>query len=224
MRRTASATLGLMIALGFSVGAGSAQETASAETPAMVHMGHLFERFVGVPDNQGLFQVAMADARVAAQHARLGAQDPSNLEAMKTHAGHVIHALDPNVVENGPGSGYGLLRSAEGITTHARLAGRAAGGTAEMQTHSQHVAASANNTRRRADQLIALAITVRDHVETTENAVRIYADMQRVADELVSGVDADGDGQVGWQDREGGLAQVEQHLNFMRQAASSSGR
>ena len=35
-------------------------------------------------------------------------------------------------------------------------------------------------------------------------------------------VDANGDGQVGWQTGEGGLQHVEQHVNFMRQAASGS--
>lgn len=219
MRRTASAALGITLALGFAGAGLGAQEMASEETPAMIHMGHLLERFVGVPDGQGLLQIAQADAQVAAQHARLGAQDPTNLEAMKTHARHVIHALDPSEIENGPGSGYGLLRSADMISRHAELAGRAQGATQAMANHSTHVATSAANTRRRADQIIALALTVTDHVEDAGNAAALYVDIQRLADALVSGIDANADGQVGWQQGEGGLQHVEQHLNFMRDAA-----
>ena len=38
---------------------------------------------------------AMAEARVAVQHAGLAARNPANLDAMKLHAGHVINAVDP---------------------------------------------------------------------------------------------------------------------------------
>jgi hypothetical protein len=220
MRRMASATLGMLLALGFSGGSASAQEP----TPAQIHLDHVVGSFVGVPEGQGLLQVAMADARVAAQHAALGAQDPSNLGAMKTHAGHIIHALDPRRIDRGPGSGYGLLRAADMIGRHAQLAGRAAGGTPQMATHAGHVAASAQNTRRRADQIVALAQTVADHVEDAENAAALYVDIQRLAEQLVSGVDANGDGQIGWQEGEGGLQHVQQHIEFMRQSVASSGR
>jgi hypothetical protein len=214
----ASATLGLLLALGFSGGSAGAQEP----TPAQIHLDHVVVSFVGVPEGQGLLQVAMADARVAAQHAALGAQDPSNLEGMKTHAGHIIHALDPRRAERGPGSGYGLMKSAEYIARHAMLAGRSAGGTPQLATHSEHVAASAENTRRRTDQIVALAQTVADHVDSAEDAAALYVDIQRLAEQLVSGVDANGDGQVGWQEGEGGLQHVEQHVDFMRQAVSAT--
>src|SRR5688572_26495293 len=104
MRRTASATFGLLLAVVLPAGFASAQGAAPAAqantaapagpTPAQVHLGHLLTKFVTVPGNQGLVTVAVADARVAIQHAELGMRDPNNLQAMKTHANHIIHALD----------------------------------------------------------------------------------------------------------------------------------
>jgi hypothetical protein len=89
-----------------------------------------------------------------------------------------------------------------------------------MTTHSTHVVASAGNTRRRADQIVALAQTVAEHVDNAADAAALFVDIKRLADRLITGFDANGDGQVGWQEGEGGLQHVEQHVNFMRQAAS----
>jgi hypothetical protein len=225
MRRTTSATFGLLLAVGVPAGFAGAQATASAATgptPAQIHLGHLVERFVTVPGGKGLVTVAVEDARVAIQHANLGAQNPNDLQAMKTHANHIIHALDPRRIEEGPGSGFGVFTAAEGIERHALLAGRAQGTTQQLTTHSTHVAASARNTRRRADQIVALAQTIAEHVDTAEDAAKLFADIKRLSDQLIAGVDANGDGQVGWQEGEGGLQHVEQHVGFMRQAVSGS--
>jgi hypothetical protein len=226
MRRTAVATFGLLLAVGAQAGSASAQaapaSTAQATTtPAQVHLGHLTQRFVTVPNNQGLVTVAVADAKVAIQHAGLGAQNPNDLAAMKLHAQHIINALDPRRVAQGPGSGFGVYGAADQIARHAELAGRAQGSNQQMTTHSTHVAASARNTRRRADQIVALAQTV-DQVDNPQDAAKLYVDIKRLADQLLTGVDANGDGQVGWQEGEGGLNIVEQHVGFMRQAASGS--
>jgi hypothetical protein len=225
MRRTTGATLGLLLAVGVPAGFAGAQATASAPTgptPAQIHLGHLTERFVTVPGGQGLVTVAVADARVAIQHAELGMRDPNNLQAMKTHANHIIHALDARRIDEGPGSGFGVFTAAEGIARHAELAGRAQGSNQQLTTHSTHVAASAQNTRRRADQIVALAQTIADHVDTATDAAALFADIKRLSDQLITGVDANGDGQIGWQTGEGGLQHVEQHVNFMRQASSGS--
>ena len=210
-------SLGLFaLMLPLAAGAASAQESPP---PALIHVAHVSERFAGTPENQGLLATALADAGVAAQHARLGAQDPSNLEAMKRHAGHIIHAIDPSRVEEGPGSGYGLHKAADYLMKHGELAGKSQGATPNVTTHSPHVAASARNTLQRADQIVALAVTIRDYVESAEEAAALFAELKAVADQLVAGVDANGDGRVGWQEGEGGLQQVQEHVNFMKQAS-----
>src|SRR5206468_6787 len=121
------------------------------------HIGHVMNAFSDTPKGQGLLAVAEEDAGVAAQHASLAARSPTNLDAMKLHAGHVINALDPTIVTAGPGSGYGVKKAATGVAMHIELAAKAPGASANVQMHATHVATAARNTVTRADQLIALA-------------------------------------------------------------------
>jgi hypothetical protein len=218
MYKTASVSAGLVLAVALSGGFASAQQTAAQPTPAQVHLGHVTTKFVNVP-NGGLLQAAQADARIVVQHAALGAQDPNNLQAMKTHAGHIMHALDPRRVESGPGTGYGLLMAAEGVVRHIELASRSAGATEAMKTHATHVVASAKNTQRRADRILGIAIVISEYVSSPADAAELFRDLKVLADQLVAGTDANGDGQVGWQEGEGGLQIVEQHVGFMTQGA-----
>jgi hypothetical protein len=222
MYKSASVSAGLALACTLSAGFLSAQTPAAAQTPAgptpaQVHLGHVTTKFVNVREG-GLMQAARAEANVVVQHAALGMQNPNDLNSMKTHARHIIHAIDPRRVESGPGTGYGLLQASENLVRHVELASRAAGANDQMKTHATHVVASAKNTQRRADRIVAMAIIIADFVETPADAAELFRDLKALADQLVAGTDANGDGTVGWQEGEGGLQIVEQHVGFMTQA------
>src|SRR5262245_14352751 len=118
--------------------------------PVGVHIGHVINQFNGVPGGQGLLPVAMLEARTAAQHATLGVQNPADLNNMKLHAGHVIHALDPSIVAAGPGPGYGLKKAATGIATHIDLAAKAQGASPNVITHANHIATASQAVVARA--------------------------------------------------------------------------
>ncbi|MBI4521204.1 MAG: hypothetical protein HY701_10225 [Gemmatimonadetes bacterium] len=211
-----------MIAVFALTSALSASLTYGQEpTPAQIHIGHVMDRFAGTPNSQGLLATALAEARIAVQHATLAAQDPNNLEAMKRHAGHVVHVIDPKAVESGPGLGFGLKRAADGVATHAGLAGKSQGATQNMKTHGPHASTSAANTARRADRILALAKTIQEYAESPAEGAALVAELKALADQLVAGFDANGDGRIGWQEGEGGLQVAEQHIGFMRQAAGS---
>jgi hypothetical protein len=77
-----------------------------------------------------------------------------------------------------------------------------------------HVAASARTVSQRADEVAELAARVQAAANASD-AAALVQEMQTVAQQLVTGRDADGNGQVGWQEGEGGLAQVEQHMGFL---------
>ena len=47
------------------------------------HIGHVADAWNDTPDGQGLLPAALAEARIAAQHAGLAARDTSDLDAMK---------------------------------------------------------------------------------------------------------------------------------------------
>ncbi len=182
--------------------------------PAGAHIGHVINAFGDTPNGQGLLPTAIAEARVAAQHAGLAARDPSNLNAMKLHAGHVINALDPSVVATGPGLGYGVKRAASGIATHIELAAKAQGASPNIVAHSVHIAASARNTVQRSDQIVALAKQVQA-ATTAADAAALISQIVSLCEQLSAGADTNGDGRISWEAGEGGLQQVQQHVNLM---------
>src|ERR671911_1823769 len=95
--------------------------------PAHVHIGHVMTTWTDTPNTQGLLPVAIADATVAATHGELMQKSADNLDVLKLHAGHVLHALDPTLEPKGPGSGYGVKRAAAGALEHIHLAAKSAG-------------------------------------------------------------------------------------------------
>jgi len=182
--------------------------------PAGTHMGHVVNAFSDTPNGQGLLPTAMAEARVAIQHAGLAARNTASLDAMKLHAGHVINALDPTVVSAGPGLGYGVKKAATGVATHIELAAKAQGASQNVVAHSVHIATSARNTVQRSDQIIALAKQIQAATSAAD-AAALVSQMVSQCDQLMAGADANGDGRITWEAGEGGLQQVQQHVNLM---------
>lgn len=182
--------------------------------PSGTHIGHVITSFADTPDRMGLLPVALAEARIAAQHAALAGRTPTNLDAMKLHAGHVIHAVDPTVVTMGPGRGYGVKRAAMGVASHIELAARAELAPASVVTHSVHVATSARNTIARADSLVAIAQRIRASDSATE-AADLVSQMVSLAEQLIAGADANADGRITWAENEGGLQHAQEHMDLM---------
>ena len=182
--------------------------------PVGVHIGHVVNAFPGTPNGQGLLPVALAEARIAAQHAALAARTPTNLDAMKLHAGHVINAVDPSIVAQGPGLGYGVKKAALGIATHIELAAKTPGASPNVVTHATHIATSARNTVRRADSIVVIAKQVQA-ATSADAAAKLVSQLVSLTNQLTAGFDANGDGKVTWEDGEGGLQQVQEHVNLM---------
>ena len=182
--------------------------------PVGVHIGHVVNAFAEAPNGQGLLPTAMAEARVAVQHAGLAARNPANLDAMKLHAGHVINAVDPTIVDKGPGLGYGVKRAAEGIATHIELAAKAPGASKNVVMHAAHVAAAARTSVQRADQIVALAKQIQAATSATD-AAALVSQLVSLTNELVVGKDLNADGKVGLEQGEGGLQQCEEHVKLM---------
>lgn len=183
---------------------------------AGVHIGHVLNGFHDTPGLQGLLPVVMAEARVAAQHATLATRQPENLQYMKTHSEHVMHALDPSTVPAlmAPGQGYGAKKAIAAIAQHVELAAKETDATPGVVTHARHVGMSARNTIVRVDQLLALAAQVRAATSAAE-AAKLVSQMASLGDQLVAGFDANGDGRVTFEEGEGGLQHVDDHLKLM---------
>jgi hypothetical protein len=182
--------------------------------PAGIEIGYVVNTFKEAPLLQGLLPAAIAEARIASQHATLAGRQPTNLEYMKTHAGHVIHALDPSIVKVGPGQNYGVKKAADGVATHIELAAKAEGATPTITVHATHIAMAARNTIARADQVIAIAQKVMSATSAAE-AAALVAEMTSKAGELIAGADANADGRITWEKGEGGLQIADEHVRLM---------
>jgi hypothetical protein len=182
--------------------------------PAGTHIGHVVNNFMDTPNNGALLTVAMAEARVALQHAQLALRNPSNLDALKLHAGHVIHAIDPTIVNQGPGAGYGMKKAAMGVVAHIEMAAKAEGAPPNVVTHSVHIATASRAAVARADKILEMAKQVREATDAAA-AAALMNQIASLAEQLTAGADANGDGRIGWQDPEGGLQQAEEHVRLM---------
>ena len=192
----------------------AATRVAVPAGPVGTHIGHVVNGFNDTPNGQGLLPVAIAEARVAAQHASLAARAPGNLNGLKTHIGHVLNALDPTIVATGPGQGYGVRKAALGVATHIELAAKTQGASQNVITHANHVATSARNTVQRVDSIIVLAKQVQAATDAAP-AAALVNQIVSLTEQLIAGADANGDGRITWEAGEGGLQHAEQHVNLL---------
>jgi predicted lipoprotein with Yx(FWY)xxD motif len=179
-----------------------------------VHFAHVAATFQDAPNQQGLLPTALAEAKIAAQHAALAAKAGDNLDAVKLHAGHVINAVDPSIEPTGPGLGFGVRRAAAGIVEHIQLAAKVPNASPNVLTLSFHVLASSNNTVRRSDEIIIVARRIRA-AATAADAAPDVARLAILTQQLISGLDVNKDGQIGWQTGEGGLDQAQAQMQLM---------
>jgi hypothetical protein len=163
----------------------------------------------------GLLPTAIAEAEVALQHATLAGRDPASLDALQRHAGHVLHALDPDEADAGPGRDYGMIEAARRAAHYVELAMVSDGGGEALATHAVHVATAARSAASMGERAVEVAQEILA-AEDAATAADLLEELTALCEGVVSGVDADGDGRVGWQEGEGGLTQASQHLDLLR--------
>jgi hypothetical protein len=195
---------------------------ASAQVPAHTHLRHVSETFRGTPDRMGLLPTAVAEAEIAVRHATLAASDPTDLAAMQRHAGHVIHALDPTAIEGGPGLGYGMIQAAERTAHYVELAISADGGGEALETHGPHVITAARAAAAAGEEALGAAKEIME-AESADAAATLVDRLVGLTERMTNGVDSDGNGRIGWQEEEGGLAQARQHLELLLQGEGVGG-
>ncbi len=188
---------------------------ASAQNMAQTHMGHVTTGWGDTPGGKGLLPTAIAEAEIAVVHADLMVKQLDNVDWMKTHANHVLHAIDPSAIAGGPGLGYGVLAAAQGVVKHIGLAAAQDDASDNVKTHAVHVATSAGNTVDRVAQMKKLIRKI-NATTSAANAASAAQDLQAIAHQLLDGLDANHDGSVGWQQGEGGLNVAAKHMDIMR--------
>jgi hypothetical protein len=190
--------------------------------PAHAHIGHVADGWRGTPDGMGLLPTATAEARIAAQHAQLAVSAGTNLAGIKTHTAHVQHAINPEAVESGPGMGYGVLPAARGAVTHIGLASQAEGASDNVKLHATHISTAAGNAVQWSERALGLAEQIQSASDASR-AAELAQEMHTLLQHVVSGHDANGDGNIGWQEGEGGLQQAQTHLTLLKRGEGMSG-
>ena len=143
---------------------------------AHLHLGHVMTNWRDTPGTRGFLPVAVDEARVAVQHARLAATGAS-LDDIRLHTGHVLHALDPSVEPKGPGAGYGVKNAVAGAMQHLGLAMTADGATAVMATQAAQVLSSLMTVAGLLEQAVADAQKIRAARDAAE-AARYAVDLE----------------------------------------------
>jgi len=197
------------------------RDPVGAQEPAYrAHIGHVATAFNGTPEGRGLLATARAEAETVVRHASLAAADPTNLDAIKLHAGHVLHAVDPTAVTSGPGLGYGLLQAARAAERHADMVWDDTEAPRQVRWYAERVTVSVRNTVERADSIATLARQIRE-ATTAASAAELVDDLTAVADALIPGADANRDNGIGWRRGEGGLEVTRQYLAVLERVGTA---
>lgn len=192
----------------FSTSALAATDTSVAHQ----FMNEVDKSASDTPNHMGYLETAIAEAKTAEQHAHIALSNTTDLAWMKLHTGHVLQALTGK--GKGPGLGYGVIRATRGVIRDITQAAKVKDTTANIQLHSKHVRTSAHNTLKRAEKMVAIAHQI-ERSSTATAAKPLVERLATLSSELINGADDNGDGKITWQD--GGLAQCQQHMQFMRQ-------
>ena len=207
---------------GFGGFAAAAQRQDQREqTESDKHINHVMYEGGDTPRGMGFLPIAIGEAQLAQLHATLGLEERESLEAMKTHARHVLHTVDPSQVSEGPGMGYGVKRATEQLVMHVELAASAGDATDAAKMHVPHVARAARNTTGWVGEIAALAERI-EATTSTSQAAPLMESLKTLADQLLDGNDANKDGTVGVQ--EGGLWMAEEHMARLLRAQDLSSK
>ena len=214
MKKIISGLVSVMVAgMAFNTSAYAGEGMSEAHA----HIGHVMTSWNDTPSQHGLLPVAMKDAGIAAAHAALAAKSPNDLAAMKLHARHVHHAIDSSYEASGPGTGYGLIKAANGGIGHATLASKSKGASDAVKVHTEHAVTSLNNAIARSRMALYEAQAVLIATSAGQAAAHA-AKMAELTQAVVNGVDANGDGGISWHAHEGGLNVASQHMGIMMDA------
>ena len=192
------------------------EEAPPAPKEYEIHLGHILTSWGDTPGQVGLIAVLEEELAIAIAHAGYAVTDLENLENIQLHTDHVRHAVDPASVRSGqgPGLGYGLRRAAEGVLDHLGYAAAAADASDSLKLHAEHVTASGNNVLFWAGKILDKAGQITGGASPVASAFfaeEIVEHLQWIA----HGRDANEDGAIGWEEGEGGLAQMKAHLGYI---------
>lgn len=213
--RGATSTRARAIGLGIVHALVCAGSSAAQSDELLVHVASVVDQYFDTPDGRGLLPTALSEAEIAAEYASLAAADSAGVAAMRRYATYVLNAMDPTLSPSGPGLGYGVRAATSGALRELEATLAFDSVSDNVRLHAGHAAAAARNVLRWTDEVVALAGQVRaagDRGQAASAARRLAL----ATDNLLRGVDGNGDGRRGWPDGEEGLKQAAYHMTLLK--------
>lgn len=171
----------------------------------------------GLLAERGAFDLARTNAALAQRHAKAALRQ-TDLAAMKAEVAAAAHAIDPSLVSQGPAVGPGL-RPALAAAVERLLALQAAGGEGEAGLRATAASVAGQTALMRTDEALREARGALAAASTSQ-AIPSLVRLDDLLNRIQAGQDVDGDGQVSWNQGEGGIQQA---WSFTRQMAIAEG-
>ena len=214
----------------------SGQVAYSSSIPdgALMHIRHLLVRIEETPGEIGMAVGLVKDATLIKKtaDAMLEAYDKGDLPNVQANAEAIANLIvgkqDSNSYKDwdrdrkieDPGDGYGLLLNGDqagyigGVIDHAKLAAESPDATEMIRTHAQHVTISAQNVEAWATLLRDIAIRVAEGKSGKNEEADIHF-AAILANQMLNGVDIDGNETIDPIPGEGGAITAYEHAEYM---------
>jgi plastocyanin len=197
---------------------------------ALVHIRHVLFSIGATPGKLGFALGLRQEADELLRHAQFlkDAFDAGDFRLVKVHAEHINNIIEGSEAHdvNGdgkiqnPGDGFGLLPNGQqdgyikGMVDHAKLAAEAPDATDAIKLHAGHVQIAGENTRVRVQDIHDRAEKIGEAsgiADTQQDMLSILA----LAQQVIEGIDANQDEQIGPIPGEGGILTAYQHAQLM---------
>jgi hypothetical protein len=181
---------------------------------AHVHIGHAMTGWNFTPDKKGLFQVAEEEADIALAHSEYALEKPNELDAIKLHVRHVMHAVDPESHPEGPGLGFGLKRALTEAVSHISFAAESDDASDNVRNFAKPFGKNVKATLERCDLILIFGREILQ-MGSAEEATILAGEIMNLTRANVEGIDTDGNGNIGPDPGEYGLKQLRVQITEM---------
>ncbi|WP_417594048.1 hypothetical protein [Oceanospirillum sp.] len=188
-----------------------------------VAMSYIDDVATDIRGQQGLLAIARSDAELIHTHASLAMQRAQDSDWVKMHAIHIRHTLAPASAESGAVSSYGLLKAVNHVKDRVELAMEQNDASDAIEFHGEQITLSADSVLERGQQLLALA----DQIIHTPRYSDLSGEAPKLvllAEQILSGEDLNGDGEISWEDNEPGLDQAMKYLDYLKEKERAYGQ
>jgi len=175
------------------------------------HVGHALTAWRDTPNEQGLFIVAEKETRTALDETIAAIAADQDKVKIKSYLSNVLHALNPDLLKGGKGSGYGAVRALSGATDHMVFAAESDDASQNLKKMAYEFAEAQLGVMDR----IRLAVEVAKLAQQSHDQEQqdLLLQLSSTLYGALDGEDVDHDGKIGPGREEYGLLQLREIIS-----------